>query len=45
VRQALAWLQEQGVTRAGLHATDPGRPLSERAGFAEAHAMRLALQA
>jgi GNAT superfamily N-acetyltransferase len=37
----LAWLEEQGIQRAELHATDMGRPLYEELGFAAHTGMRL----
>jgi GNAT superfamily N-acetyltransferase len=41
VQVALAWLDEQGIQRAELHATDMGRPLYEALGFAAHTGMRL----
>ncbi len=38
---ALAWLDEWGIQRAELHATDMGRPLYEELGFAAHTGMRL----
>lgn len=38
---ALAWLDERGIRRAELHATDMGRPLYEELGFAAHTGMRL----
>jgi ribosomal protein S18 acetylase RimI-like enzyme len=41
VQAALAWLDERGIQRAELHATDMGRPLYEELGFAAHTGMRL----
>jgi GNAT superfamily N-acetyltransferase len=40
----LAWLDEQGIQRAELHATDMGRPLYEELGFAAHTGMRLEMR-
>jgi ribosomal protein S18 acetylase RimI-like enzyme len=40
----LAWLKEQGVQRAALHASDHGRPLYESLGFEPTNEMRLSLE-
>ena len=45
VRAALLWLEDGGITRAELHATDAGRPLYEELGFVDSHAMRLTIRA
>lgn len=36
----LAWLQEQGVQRITLHASDMGKSLCQRLGFVESNAMQ-----
>jgi GNAT superfamily N-acetyltransferase len=37
----LAWLEERGIQRVVLHATDQGRPLYEQLGFVDSNEMRL----
>jgi GNAT superfamily N-acetyltransferase len=44
VQITLAWLDEQGIQRADLHATDMGRPLYESLGFADHAGMRLEIE-
>jgi len=44
VQAALAWLDERGIRRAELHATDMGRPLYEGLGFAAHTGMRLEMR-
>jgi ribosomal protein S18 acetylase RimI-like enzyme len=41
---ALAWLDERGIQRAELHATDMGRQLYESLGFADHAGMRLEMR-
>ena len=36
----VAWLQERGITRITLHASDMGRPLYRQLGFSESNLMR-----
>lgn len=40
LRTILAWLEEQGIQRVVLHATDEGKPLYEQLGFVESNEMR-----
>jgi GNAT superfamily N-acetyltransferase len=43
VQAMLEWLAEQGLQVISLHATEAGRPLYERLGFAASNEMRLRL--
>jgi ribosomal protein S18 acetylase RimI-like enzyme len=45
MQTVLAWLEERGIQRAELHATDMGRPLYEELGFAVHTGMRLEMHA
>ena len=43
IQAIVAWLADQGIQRAALHATDVGRPLYEELGFVDSNGMRLLL--
>jgi GNAT superfamily N-acetyltransferase len=41
--EIMAWVREQGIAVASLHATDPGRPLYEKFGFRPSNEMTTGL--